>query len=127
MQHTNILTGQFKQVIEEWRHCISWPLQEIIVRLYTVCNTSTKDYDSVQLGVSAQYKVTAESAYDAWYRLTSPTSQIHAYVCDVIRTTVPSMTLHQAIEGKGDIAKDVLEQLQNVMKDYGHTILSISV
>ena len=37
------------------------------------------------------------------------------------------MMLHQAIEGKGDIAKDMLEQLQIVIEDYSHTNLSITI
>ena len=45
--------------------------------------------------MAVQYKVVTESAYDAWYRLTSPTSQIQAYVFDVIRSTVPRMELDQ--------------------------------
>jgi regulator of protease activity HflC (stomatin/prohibitin superfamily) len=52
--------------------------------------------------------------------LTNPTSQIQAYVFDVIRSTVPRLELDSAFESKDDIARAVFEQLQNVMKDYGY-------
>lgn len=68
-----------------------------------------------------------ESAYDAWYRLTNPTSQIQAYVFDVIRSTVPRLELDAAFESKDDIAKAVFDQLQNVMKDYGYAIVNTLV
>lgn len=54
-------------------------------------------------------------------------SQIQAYVFDVIRSTVPRMELDQAFESKDDIAQAVLEQLQNVMKDYGYAIVNTLV
>lgn len=55
--------------------------------------------------MAVQFKVVTESAYDAWYRLTSPTSQIQAYVFDVIRSTVPRLELDEAFESKDDIAQ----------------------
>lgn len=74
-----------------------------------------------------QYRVVTESAYDAWYRLTNPTSQIQAYVFDVVRSTVPRLELDSAFESKDDIARAVFEQLQNVMKDYGYAIVNTLV
>jgi regulator of protease activity HflC (stomatin/prohibitin superfamily) len=79
------------------------------------------------VGVAVQYRVVTESAYDAWYRLTNPTSQIQAYVFDVIRSTVPRMELDMAFESKDDIAQAVFTQLQNVMKDYGYSIVNTLV
>jgi len=40
---------------------------------------------------------------------------------------VPRMELDQAFESKDDIAQAVLEQLQNVMKDYGYAIVNTLV
>ena len=55
-----------------------------VQQLDVLCETKTKDNVFVQVGVAVQYKVVTESAYDAWYRLTSPTSQIQASVFYVI-------------------------------------------
>ncbi|KAL7463103.1 hypothetical protein ACHAXS_003487 [Conticribra weissflogii] len=126
--------GEFKRLIGEGPSCILWPLQSVVGRLSlrvqqldVVCETKTKDNVFVQVAVAVQYRVMTESAYDAWYRLTSPTSQIQAYVFDVIRSTVPRLELDQAFESKDDIAQAVLEQLQSVMKDYGYAIVNTLV
>ena len=81
----------------------------------------------IQVAVAVQYRVVTESAYDAWYRLTSPVSQIQSYVFDVIRSTLPRLELDDAFESKDDIARAVLEQLQAVMKDYGYSIVNTLV
>lgn len=126
--------GQFKRLIGEGPSCILWPLQSVTGRLSlrvqqldVLCETKTKDNVFVQVGVAVQYRVVTEAAYDAWYRLTSPTSQIQAYVFDVIRSTIPRMELDQAFESKDDIAHAVLESLQQVMKDYGYSIVNTLV
>jgi len=126
--------GQFKRLIGEGPSCILWPLQAVAGRLSlrvqqldVLCETKTKDNVFVQVGVAVQYRVVTESAYDAYYRLTSPTSQIQAYVFDVIRSTIPRMELDEAFVSKDDIAKSVLESLQAVMKDYGYSIVNTLV
>ena len=75
-----IITGQFKKLFKEGPSCIFWPLQSVVGRLSlrvqqldVLCETKTKDNVFVQVGVAVQYRVVTESAYDAWYRLTSPT------------------------------------------------------
>ncbi len=40
---------------------------------------------------------------------------------------MPRMELDKAFESKDDIAQAVLEQLQNVMKDYGYAIVNTLV
>jgi regulator of protease activity HflC (stomatin/prohibitin superfamily) len=129
-----MISGQFKRLIGEGPSFICWPLQSVAGRLSlrvkqldVICETKTKDNVFVQVGVAVQYRVVTESAYDAWYRLTNPTSQIQAYVFDVIRSTVPRMELDMAFESKDDIAQAVFTQLQNVMKDYGYSIVNTLV
>jgi regulator of protease activity HflC (stomatin/prohibitin superfamily) len=74
----------------------------------------------VQVAVAVQYRVQAEGAYEAFYRLTDPRGQIQSYVFDVVRSTVPKMDLDAAFASKDNIAEAVLTQLQDVMKDYGY-------
>ena len=126
--------GQYKKLIGAGPHFILWPLQAVTGRLSlrvqqldVLCETKTKDNVFVHVGVAVQYKVVTESAYDAWYRLTNPTSQIQAYVFDVIRSTIPRMELDEAFESKEEIAHAVLAQLQTVMKDYGYSIVNTLV
>lgn len=87
--------GQFKRILSPGLHCIVWPLQSIVGRLSlriqqldVICETKTKDNVFVKVQVAVQYRVLEASAYDAYYRLTDPHSQIKAYVFDVVRYVV---------------------------------------
>ena len=121
--------GQFKQLLDPGLHCLIWPLQSIVGRmslriqqLDVICETKTKDNVFVQVATAVQYRVLLESAYDAYYRLTDPRSQIQSYVFDVVRSTVPKLELDEAFASKKEIADAVLEQLREVMKEYGYEI-----
>mmetsp|Transcript_8331 Transcript_8331/g.18179 ORF Transcript_8331/g.18179 Transcript_8331/m.18179 type:complete len:201 (+) Transcript_8331:1353-1955(+) len=63
-------------------------------------------------------------AYDAHYRLTSPSQQIQSCVFDAVRSTVPTMNLDAAFASKNDIAVSVHNQLMKCMSDYGYEISS---
>lgn len=121
--------GQFKRLLEPGLHYICCPLQQIVGRLSlrvqqleVGCETKTKDNVFVQVAVAVQYRVLAEGAYDAFYRLTDPRRQIQSYVFDVVRSTVPKLELDAAFASKNEIADAVLHQLQQVMKEYGYEI-----
>lgn len=93
-----------------------------IQQLDVFCETKTKDNVFVQVAVAVQYRVISEGAYDAFYRLTDPKGQIQSYVFDVVRSTVPKMELDEAFASKEEIAVAVLNQLKDVMRDYGYEI-----
>eukprot|EP00977_Amphora_coffeiformis_P012972 scaffold3330_cov164-Amphora_coffeaeformis.AAC.4 len=121
--------GQFKQLLSPGLHILLWPIQNVvgtlslrIQQLDVYCETKTKDNVFVQVAVAVQYRVLAESAYEAYYRLTDPRTQIQSYVFDVVRSTVPKMELDEAFSSKDDIAKAVLESLASVMTEYGYEI-----
>ena len=65
--------------------------------------------------------------YDAFYKLTNHHQQIRAYVYDVVRTVIPTMTLDQSFEAKDDIAMAVKEHLKEVMDSYGFVIIQALV
>lgn len=121
--------GQFKRLLDAGLHCYCWPLSSIVGRLSlriqqldVICETKTRDNVFVQVGVAVQYRVIAESAYEAFYRLTDPRGQIQSYVFDVVRSTVPKMELDEAFASKDDIAKAVLGQLKSAMDEFGYEI-----
>jgi len=122
-------TGQYKAILEPGFHCLMWPFMNIVGKLSlciqqldVYCKTKTKDNVFVQVAVAVQYRVIAEGAYDAYYRLTDPKGQIQSYVFDVVRSTVPKMELDEAFSSKDEIADSVLQQLNDVMKEYGYEI-----
>jgi regulator of protease activity HflC (stomatin/prohibitin superfamily) len=121
--------GQFKQLLDPGLHFLIWPLQSVVGRmslriqqLDVVCETKTRDNVFVQVAVAVQYRVLVDSAYDAYYRLTDPRSQIQSYVFDVVRSTVPKMELDEAFTSKDEVAGAVLNQLRDVMREYGYEI-----
>ena len=73
--------------------------------------------------MTLQYRIIAEKAYDAYYRLTDPSKQIQSYVFDIIRSKVPTMTLDEVFASKKDIANDVEIRLQKLLNDYGYEVL----
>jgi regulator of protease activity HflC (stomatin/prohibitin superfamily) len=74
----------------------------------------------VTVVISVQYQVVEENVKDAWYKLTDPSSQIRAYVEDVIRGSIPTRTLDEAFSSKDELAHAVKDQLQHEMKDFGN-------
>lgn len=77
----------------------------------------------VHVQVSVQYRVLVEKSYDAFYRLSDPAIQIKSYAFDVIRSTIPRMTIDEAFVSKSDIADTIMERLFLLMRDYGYEIL----
>merc|ERR1712032_1516868 len=126
--------GQFKRLIDPGLHCIAYPIIQIagtlslrIQQLDITCETKTKDNVFVHVGVAVQFRVLIENSFDAFYRLSDPRSQIQSYVFDVIRSTIPRMELDESFASKQEIAKEVLHQLDTVMKDYGYEIINTLV
>jgi len=121
--------GQYSTVLDPGFQFVLWPIQSVVKRLSlriqqldVTCETKTKDNVFVVVGVAVQYKVIAENAYDAHYRLTDPHQQIRSYVFDVVRSTVPKMDLDESFANKNKIAKSIKDQLTQDMSNYGYEI-----
>lgn len=123
--------GKFEEVLEPGCHFLPWclgsqlsghltlRLQQLDVR----CETKTKDNVFVNVVASIQYRALADKASDAFYKLSNTRSQIQAYVYDVIRASVPKLTLDEAFVQKNDIAKAVEDELEKAMSAYGYEIV----
>ncbi|KAF4653354.1 HIR complex subunit [Perkinsus chesapeaki] len=74
------------------------------------------------VSVAVQYEVIKSKIYEAFYRLHNPTVQINSYVFDVVRSTVPCMLLDDVFESKDEVAKQVKDQLQKIMSEFGFQI-----
>jgi len=61
------------------------------------------------------------------YKLTDAPAQIRAYVYDVIRSTVPKLTVDEAFENKTHLADEIKSSLQKIMAGYGYTITNALV
>lgn len=123
--------GKFEDVLDPGCHCLPWcfgyqvagELSLRVQQLNVRCETKTKDNVFVTVVASIQYRALAEKASDAYYKLSNTTSQIQAYVFDVIRSSVPKLLLDSAFEQKNDIARAVEEELEKAMSGYGFEIV----
>lgn len=126
--------GRFNRVARAGFTFVMWPLEDIaglqtlrVQQLDVLTESKTKDDVTVHVKVAVQYQVIPDKVYDAFYRLTRPELQIRAYVDDVVRSTMPRMTLDTAFEAKEDVARSVKESLDKVMHEYGYQIMQALV
>ncbi|MEW5305350.1 MAG: hypothetical protein WDW38_005610 [Sanguina aurantia] len=98
---------------------LSLRVQQLDVKV----ETKTSDNVFADLMVSVQYQVHRESAYDAFYKLTSSKQQISAHIFDVVRATVPKMLLDDVFLQKEEIAGNIKTELTKAMTAYGFNIL----
>ncbi len=85
--------------------------------------TKTVDNVFVNLNVSVQYRVDDKNIAASFYELSSPETQIRAYVEDNIRNAVPTLTLDDAFVQKDKIANDVEQTLRESMTQFGFVII----
>ena len=77
--------------------------------------------------VAIQYNVIQERVFEAFYMLTNQRQQITAYVYDVIRSTLPTITLDQAFQSKEEISMAIKSSLGKTMEAYGYLIVNALV
>ncbi len=63
-------------------------------------NTKTQDNVFVTCKVAVQQSVMGDKVVDAMYKLSDVHAQIDSYVSDVVRSSVPHMSLDEAFEKK---------------------------
>jgi len=121
--------GKFSQEARHGLNCIncfcdsvagyvSMQVQQIDVR----CETKTKDSVFVHIVVSVLYQALSDNVFDAFYKLTDPHAQITAYVYDVVRASVPRITIDDVFLTKDEIAHQMRESLAKLMESYGYEI-----
>lgn len=94
-----------------------------IQQLDIVAETKTRDNVFVHMKVSVQFLVEEAKATDAFYKLTNARAQMESYVFDVIRSSLPRMSLDDSFENKDSIAMDIKKELSEEMSSYGYTII----
>lgn len=129
--------GKYSYNLNPGPHWICIPIRNVagtmslrVQQLSVPTDTKTKDDVTIGVTVAVQYQVNAESAEkieQAYYRLTDPRQQITSYVDDVVRSTIPKMTLNESFENKDQVAKDVKENLASAMEQFGYTIIEALV
>src|SRR5690606_8713135 len=77
--------------------------------------------------VSVQYHVLPNKVVDAFYRLQNPQAQITSFVFDTVRARVPTIILDDLFQMKDEVASAVKSELDQVMDDFGYSILKTLV
>mmetsp|Transcript_51302 Transcript_51302/g.166362 ORF Transcript_51302/g.166362 Transcript_51302/m.166362 type:complete len:223 (-) Transcript_51302:77-745(-) len=72
--------------------------------------------------IAVQKSVLPEGVVDAMYKLTDVHAQVESYVSDVVRSTLPQMTLFEVFEKKDHVSEAVLRHLTTEMRAYGFQI-----
>ena len=110
--------GRYERLAPPGLRCVCWPLETVagrisrrIQQLDVACETKTSDNVFLNVIISVQYKVKEEYVYEAFYVLDDPSQQIKSYVYDVVRSTLPLLTLDKAFESKEMVAQSVKREL----------------
>ena len=98
-----------------------------IMQLDVVIETKTLDDVFVKIIASVQYQVLKDKIYEAFYVLDNPERQIEAFVFDVVRARVPKIKLDDVFSKKDEIANSVCGELQEVMDQFGYSIIKALV
>ena len=95
-------------------------------------DAKTSDNVTIVLQVSAQYHVDynwgnapeESGIYRSYYMLAQPIEQMHDYLADALRSSIPNYTLDEVFEKKDNIANDVNATVSHTMASYGWTLVS---
>ncbi len=105
-------------VIERVARVLDLRIQQMVVEV----ETKTKDNVFVRVHIAVQYYVLVDKLEDAFYKLSSPGSQIESHVLDIVRGQVPKMDLDHVFENKDTIALAVKSELRESMTEFGYGI-----
>ena len=91
--------------------------------------SKTKDDVFVDVLIAVQFFVREDdnAVKAAHYKLMNPHQQISSYVFDTVRALVPDMPVDHVFSEKERIAVAVKERLEDIMEDFGYTILQALV
>lgn len=126
--------GKFHRLGEAGLLCLCFPIDSVagkvslrVQELNVHLESKTKDNVFVIVNVSVQYQAIREKIYNAFYVLSNMQVQMQAYVFDVVRAALCTMTLDHAFESKEEISTHLKSHLQDIMTTYGFTILNALV
>jgi regulator of protease activity HflC (stomatin/prohibitin superfamily) len=78
----------------------------------------------VTVRLTLQYQILPDSVESAFYTLSTPIYQIEAYVFNSIRGKIPLYNLDDLFMERSTIAKQLKEEVDHQMEQYGYEIIS---
>lgn len=85
-------------------------------------NVKTRDDVFATLGVSVQFRISEADAERAFFALDKPIDQMDAYIENIVRSTVPTLTLDELFAAQDRICTSVAQHVTPNMQQYGYTI-----
>jgi len=111
-------------------NCCYQQITPLSIRIVQVdVDTDTKTFDNVSVGVktAVQYAVQPDKVQEAYFGLTDPKKQMAAYVDDVVRSELPTLTLDEAYEAKTVMADNITKVLAETMAPFGFQIIKVLI
>jgi len=127
------LFGDFQGRTDPGLLCYCWPFQDVrtvsLAVRQLICGTDCKTKDNVTLTVktAVQYRVNKDKIKAAVFDIIDPEGQIGAAVDNIVRSSVPAMTLDEAYENKESLSKSILQSVASMMDNYGYIILNVLI
>ncbi|CAE7571332.1 HIRL2, partial [Symbiodinium sp. CCMP2456] len=125
--------GEYQGWQEPGCSCICFPCTTVLPVSLAVnqltCKSECKTKDNVTVVVvtAVQYRILKDMVKVATFDIASPHDQIRAEVDNVLRSTIPSMTLDESYEAKEKMVGEILESVRNAMGQYGYEILNVLI
>lgn len=123
--------GKFKHVAKPGCHFLT-PCADQVAGVVSLrlqehqCNIESKTKDNVFVNVrlTLQYQILPQNVESAFYTLSSPVAQIEAYIFNSIRGKIPLYNLDDLFLERSTIAKQLKEEVDNQMEQYGYEIMN---
>ena len=125
--------GEYQGLQEPGCSCICWPCTTVsgvslaVNQLTCKSDCKTKDNVTVVTVTAVQYRILKDMVKVATFDIASPQDQIRAEVDNVLRSTIPSMTLDESYEAKDKMVGEILESVRKAMGQYGYEILNVLI
>eukprot|EP00331_Platyophrya_macrostoma_P024798 CAMPEP_0176441478 /NCGR_PEP_ID=MMETSP0127-20121128/21221_1 /TAXON_ID=938130 /ORGANISM="Platyophrya macrostoma, Strain WH" /LENGTH=281 /DNA_ID=CAMNT_0017826263 /DNA_START=1 /DNA_END=846 /DNA_ORIENTATION=- len=123
--------GKFKHIAKPGCHpltpCCDSVAGVVSLRLQehqSTIESKTKDNVFVCVRLTLQYQILPSKVESAFYTLSNPLTQIEAYVFNSIRGKIPLYNLDDLFLERSTIAKQLKEEVDNEMEQYGYEIMN---
>lgn len=121
--------GKFDRIMKPGMHVIKWPMERVagrvsvrIQQLDVDCVCKSFDHVFLHVSVSIQFQANIHQLFQSFYSLSSPTRQLISHTLDVLRSTLPKMSVDDIFASQESIALDLHRSLNGHMNQYGFTI-----
>jgi len=93
------------------------------------CRSDCKTSDNVTMAVmtAVQYRIDRAQVKTAVFDILSPQDQMRAEVDNVLRSTLPTMTLDESYAAKEKLVSQILEAVKAAMSRFGYEVMNVLI